>query len=83
MVAVLVLSSAEPGRTSKDPKAVLVIDILQLITAAAGVAMQKAIPATVANPRTAKGIGSPEPVLDDPVDAEEPSRRAPRPSVAG
>ena len=42
MVAVLVVSTAEPGRTFKDPKTVLVIDIVQLIAAAAGAAMQHA-----------------------------------------
>ena len=47
MVAVLVVSTAEPGRTSRDPKAVLVIDIVQLMAAAAGIAMQQIVRADV------------------------------------
>ena len=47
MVAVLVVSTAEPGRTFKDPKTVLVIDIVQLIAAAAGAAMQQTVRADV------------------------------------
>ena len=43
MVAVLVVSTAVPGRTSKDPKATLVIDIVQLIAATAGLAMQQTV----------------------------------------
>src|SRR5712671_210750 len=53
MVPVLVVSTAEPGRTSKDPNATLVIDSVQLIAAAAGVAMQQTVRT---NART--GIGS-------------------------
>jgi hypothetical protein len=47
MVAVLVVSTAKPGRTLMDPKAVLVIDNVQAMAAAAGIAMQQIVRADV------------------------------------
>jgi hypothetical protein len=47
MLAVPVVLLAEPARTSKEPKTILLIVMVQLIAAAAGVAMQQTVRAAI------------------------------------
>jgi len=47
MLAVPVVLLAKPVRTSKEPKTILVIAMVQLIAATAGVATQQTVKATM------------------------------------